>query len=855
MTSRRLFAPLFLLALSALLLTGGLQAQDSARARVIHLASDIPALDIRVNSELAVANLAYGDASAYFAMPAGAAELTAYDEAGTAVLTPQPLSLEADASTIILGSDASAPPTVFADDLSPLAFGLARLFVVNARDASAAIELVDSDGGLIAGETVAPGGSLGPYALQAAAVEFSALPRAADDAAPRFEFAAALSAGSSHLLIMHGAADDPQLLHASAALDGVESSGPIRFVHAVQGAAPFDLKIDDQMILPSLAFGQPSAPIAIPAGTRQLTLSLGDTVISSAELEVRAGEMQTAVIMGGQSALEVQAFPDALEDLNESSALVSLVNAVPASSVSRLRLDSGAIIAADVAFAQSSGPAQIAPGSHALSLSLEIGEDRGTIDLPAARFYAGAYYNLIALAGSPFSAPSLLIAESSLMRRVKAPAPPPAAPAEDEGDDMAAESLAAPGEPVAPEPPLDPPDLDGAEETESAAESDSDADAPSPALSDVEPPAEVNPDLIAASPYATVALDPSARLQLRQYPSADALSLGLLPGGSTLIVLGRRGATDFYPEDNPDLPLDLSDFEADPAAELYPAQDLPPADTWLFVMYQTEDGGALLGWVNALYVRVFDESGADQRLASLPMVRQNRAGSAYNTAMKPPELADSVTVLVHRLSPGAMLNLRMGNDPDSEVLAHLAAATELKLLGLDGTQEWIFVEYAGEPGQIIRGWVSADYAQLQLNGRPVSVATLRALDETVAPEFGSLTRGGIRVAEDAGPTPIPPPDETMVGVYGKIDLDPGAMLHLRRNPSADAESLALIPAGTSLPLSGVTENAEWLKASYDDKEGWIFARYVLLLLRGRLYNRDYLESLLPPHDSQGFPSN
>ena len=65
-----------------------------------------------------------------------------------------------------------------------------------------------------------------------------------------------------------------------------------------------------------------------------------------------------------------------------------------------------------------------------------------------------------------------------------------------------------------------------------------------------------------------------------------------------------------------------------------------------------------------------------------------------------------------------MLNLRMGNDPDSEVLAHLAAATELKLLGLDGTQEWIFVEYAGEPGQIIRCWVSADYAQLQAEQAP-----------------------------------------------------------------------------------------------------------------------------------------
>ena len=31
------------------------------------------------------------------------------------------------------------------------------------------------------------------------------------------------------------------------------------------------------------------------------------------------------------------------------------------------------------------------------------------------------------------------------------------------------------------------------------------------------------------------------------------------------------------------------------------------SDTWLFVIYQTEDGGAVVGWVNALYLQVFDE--------------------------------------------------------------------------------------------------------------------------------------------------------------------------------------------------------------------------------------------------------
>jgi uncharacterized protein YgiM (DUF1202 family) len=272
-------------------------------------------------------------------------------------------------------------------------------------------------------------------------------------------------------------------------------------------------------------------------------------------------------------------------------------------------------------------------------------------------------------------------------------------------------------------------------------------------------------------------------------------------------------------------------------------------------MYQTADGGGLLGWVNAFYLQVFDETGDEQRLASLPMVRQNRAGGTHNTDMQSPALADHVTARVYRLNPDALLNMRMANDPNSEVITLLALNTELTLIGLDEADEWAYVDYAADTGEIIRGWVSAAYVQLLLNGEPVRVGTLRALDETVAPRISSLLRGDIRSAEDAGPTPIPPPDDMMQGIVGEVALDPGAMLHLRRQPDADAKSLALIPAGTKVTISGITESAEWLKTSYQEQDGWIAAHYVALLLRGRLYHRTYVESLLPVHDNRGNPTS
>ncbi|MCY3834344.1 MAG: DUF4397 domain-containing protein [Chloroflexi bacterium] len=863
MTVTRKIASLLILFLSAAMFSGVSLGQTMSRARVIHVASGSPAMDIYLNGELAVADLSYGEDSAYFSLPGGQALLRATVAGTTAQLLEQSISLETEATTLVLSSTADLQVDVLAEDLSPLEFGLSRLLIVNALREGSAVDIsaVQNEG--LAVENLAPGSAHGPIELPAAAIEFSVRSSDNDAGAVQRDFSVSAAAGTSGLLVIHGTIRDPQMHSAAAAVDGEARSGRVRFAHAVQGAASVDLKINGTMIIPALAFASPSEHIALPSGAHQLTLSLAGTVISSLPLVVGAEQLQTVAVMGSPANLNVFSYKDSLRDLNASAAVVNLINAVPQSVVSRLRLDSGAIVAADVRYGETGGPARIAPGKQALSMILQIGEDRGTVDVPPTHFYAGAYYNLIALAGSAFSAPSLLIVETSLLRGVGAASPSmesavadkdeptieeqPSAPEE---TDAAAQSIKA----AAVEAPADSaaevePDALGAEDPpEQTAPADEDPpDKP-------EAPAEIGLPIVAISPYAVVDLAPSARLHLREYPSSDALSLGLLPGASNLIVLGRRGPSEFYPDDAPELPLDLSEYRTDPAAALYPAQDLAPADTWLFVVYYGADGGAHTGWVNAHYLQVYDETGAEQRLASLPMVRQNRAGANSNSDMQPPSLADSVSARVWGLNPGAMLNMRMANDLGSEAITLLPPEAELRLIGLDANEDWVYADYHNNVDQIIRGWVSAAYVQLLLNEEPVQLGTLRALDETVAPTVSDLMRGSKRSAEGAGPTPIPPTDDMMKGIVGEVRLDPGAMLHLRRQPSINAESLAGIPAGAKVPISGITQSGEWLKTSYEDQDGWIAARYVTLLLRGRFYHRSYIEGSLPLHDNVGNPT-
>ena len=409
----------------------GIYAQAELRARIIHAAANLPAIDVFLNGELAVGDLSFGEGSAYFSLPAGAAELSV-NIAGTSTrLSKQSLALEDAASAIVLSSSANGPASVFADDLSPLAFGRTRLAIVNALADDSEIDIVSSSDERLNAGRLPSSATLGSFAMPAGPVEFSLLSASASGEAAPHQFSETLSAGTSNIALIHGDSADPQLMLATAAADADAQSGLVRFVHAVQGAAPIDLKVNDQMIVPSLAFANPSEHIALPRGSHELTLSLGGALISSLSLDVSAGQMQTVAIMGAPASLSVFTYPDSLRDLKATSTVVNLINAVPNGSVSRLRLDSGAIVAADVVFGEHGGAAQIVSGAQAMSMTLEIGDDRGTIEVPAVHFHPGSYYSLIALPGSAFTSPRLLIAETSLKRRLTATLPTASVAAEE----------------------------------------------------------------------------------------------------------------------------------------------------------------------------------------------------------------------------------------------------------------------------------------------------------------------------------------------------------------------------------------------------------------------------------------
>ena len=787
-------------------------AQVGAKARFVNVAPGSPALDIYVNSQLAAADLAYGEASPYVNVPAGSLEIVANRAGSSVLLYGQRTNVSGgSAATLIATSSADSQMQAIAENLSPLEFGEGRLSILYAVADGPTADILLQDTEQRLAEGIDQGAVVGDYVLNADTFNLAVVASGGDIGASLFEFQVAVAAATSQLAIIFGDANNPQVLTTRAAAAAAADSGMVRFVHAVQGATPVDLSVNGALIVPGLAYAQPTEHIALPSGSHRIALGIGGVEITSLPLSVAAGQAQTVIVMGTPANLNVSPHNDDLSSLNVSSATVSLINAIPGSVVDHLRLSSGVTAATNIEYGQSSGAAQIVTGSQVLAMGLTIGDESGTVNLPATHFYGGSYYNLIALPGDAFSSPQLVIAETAVMRGADIPA-------------MSVE-IAPTAEP------------ETSVATTTTVETEAAVAAASPA------------DFDGAT--ATVNVNLGANLQLREYPSSASRSLGLAPSGALLYVLGRRGLTEYYGDEPEDVPVDLSDFEADPAAGLERWQDLEPADTWLYVTYSTPDGGSVNAWVNALYLEVQDEDGDPQRLANLEMIRQNEWGRTFDTELAPPQRPVRIGAQVYNLDFGVGLNVRMANDANSEILGQVESGTTVGLTGLDESEEWAFISYQPSVGVTVSGWASTQYLLLLFDGNPVELETLREKEPSQVDPISGELRGSVEVTGDAEPPPVPTRDPFLGRVAGTVVLNADANMHLRIRPSAATESLALIPSGTKMVVDGISENAEWYRVTFEGASGWVYAAYISLDFNNKFVPDEELHARLVRFDNLG----
>ncbi len=342
-----------------------------------------------------------------------------------------------------------------------------------------------------------------------------------------------------------------------------------------------------------------------------------------------------------------------------------------------------------------------------------------------------------------------------------------------------------------------------------------------------------------------MATDPGVNLKIREYPSQDARTLALVPSGDTLDVDGLRG-----PKVDENLPT-----PSEPTPTLS-AEGVIIDDLWVFVEWRKPDG-TITGWTKPQYLRLKNGKGINvfkvEDILTLPLIPEDKFGVVGSGSATPiATVADRVIATV-TVNPGVNLQMRRLPGIDSESLTLLPAGAQLVavgrtevasqggLIGEPQSLTWINAIFETESGRIT-GWVNSQFLVLTFKGRAFDIKELPLVTEP--------TPGGV-----VGSAPIvqPPVQAGLVATVDKVN--PGANLQLRRTPSAQGESLGLIPSGAQIPVLGRNNTAEWLLVQYNGVEGWVNAFFVTVTKDGKRVNLfDDVKNVSEENDATVTPS-
>ncbi|MDX2076045.1 MAG: DUF4397 domain-containing protein [bacterium] len=819
-----------LVALMTVQLSVSMAQEANGFFRFVHAIPGVSAIDVYVDGNLSVSGLRYGVASSYLNVPAGNHTLSVRPAGLTTELWQQTVSATAGVpSTLVASSIDPLQFVAYEDDFTATAVGVTRFQVIHAIANAPAVNIVAE------GQTVVSalgyGSTSGRFDVPAEVYDIAV--SLEDGTAVVAESPFSLVSNTTQVLLLYGTPALPEALLISAPTAADETSGFVRFAHTISDAPAVDIFANDTKIVPALAFGDVTEHLGLPLGEYAVEIRAEDgTSLFTGDVTVTTGGALTVVAQGSASELEVAVLVDDLSSVAADMAVVSVVNTISGDSSVSVTLDDGLALATDLTFGQASDAVVFNPTTQAGTLAVTIGGQSAELPFDASAFYGGVYYNAFVLNGTTFAPPRVVFVPTSLLQGIAS------APGADQAVAVAtavtevavvvteATAVVATEVPVVVTPVVATPE-------------------PTP-VQPVQPVVVTTP----TGPTGRVVLNPGANLQLRQYPSADALSLGLAPSGSVLLVNGREGA----PEDNDGNVLQLNingtlvDWE-DPVTNLDttdPRADLDATTTWLNVTYQTLDGGRITAWVNAQFLEVRNPRNELQLLKDLPTIPQNLAGEAVGTAVTPPPTPrDRVLVRVINLNPGVNLNIRRTPQNDGEILLGVQNSTLMEFVGLGASGNWVYVRYAPLEGGEVTGWVSTQYLQYEYNDRIVPAQELADRNLLIAADEATL-RGNISgvVAQPVQPVaPVQPVQPVVVqpvqpvvvqpntrNLYlTTVELNPGSNLNLRREPSTGAEVLARIPAGTQLVLTSRTADSAWFSTTYEGIEGWVSGQYVFAI--------------------------
>ncbi|MHB8624898.1 MAG: DUF4397 domain-containing protein [Aggregatilineales bacterium] len=784
----------------------GAQAASGGMIRFVHALPGGPAIDVFVDNVLAARNLAYGSATRYLNVPFGDHKIvvtptgTGAQPSGTPILSATVTS-ESDrpAQLVVVDGTATKPEAgVFVQDLSALTSGKTRFTAVHAIKDAPAIDILRPDGSpLIQG--LKYGDTFGGFDTDAGAPGLAVVPAGGEVSGAIIQIdTVALDAGTHYTLVAMGTVSGSVkpsylLLSAPTALPSGEKL--VRFVNGLTGGKAIDIYVNGTLIAPDLATGEATLHLPFAAGDAKIDLrNAGDapsaTVIGSQTLTLKDAAQTAVVTSDSAQKFAVTASADDISTLKPTTARVHVIDAT----------------GGNTAFTFNNAPLPASTNGTAQSGDLAAG--KYDIEADGAKttltLNGGTLTDLILIGTS--GSTQLVIATTGLSEQ------PGSVPTGAGGNVVAAQPTTAASPTAA---------------SGTGNQTNPSTPSPVPAATTTavpQPTATITP---VPGVIGTVATDPGVNLKVRQYPRPDALTLALVPSEATLNILGVRG-----PAANTGTP-----GTAVPTGAKVPTPTIVATtwhDIWLYVSWTTPDGGTVSGWTIAQFLNITINgksiaSTNNAALLSLKQIPANIPGEVTGTKITP--VADTNNVIgTITTNPGTNAQLRRTPNVAGESLALVPSGATVIVLqkinipvtpvvGAPTSPLWYFVRYDAN-GSSIFGWMSADFIKVTFHGR--------APDPTQIPIATEITRGFIQ--GNATQVGLP----TAAGLVATvINLSPGANLQFRATPSANGQSLGLIPLDTQLPILGRNGNGSWIQVQFQGQTGWVDSAFVSVTKNGR----------------------
>ncbi len=855
------------------------QAQESlSRVRFLHAVPGAPSVDVYLDGMMVATNLAFGRVTPHLSVPGGDHQVTLRQtglgkDAAPLIEVAVPLAPSFTFTVVAQGAPGAFEAALYEDILDELQPGMARLTAINAVSDAPPLDVLTTEGGPLL-QGINYGMQFGTINIPTGTQDLVMVPAGgAPESAVAQIGKVSLQSGTLYTFVALGTlAGTTSTLVVATPVNGTANSVRVRFAHGSPDTPAVDIYANDVLIVPSLDLGQMTGHIALPAG--DYTLAARPAGAPAADVPVAAASVtlsdpaQTAVILGQSTdkSLAIQIFPDDVANLLPDQARVAVINAVAgATATASLNDPAATLVAENLAADSQSTMSGVPVGEYMMTVSIRGTDNPVDVVVPATTYYGGMYYSVLVFGGGPNAVPfDARVAGTEV--NVTSGSLPVAQPVEvaavPETPEPTVEVAVLPTEAVTELVP--PPAATEAApvETQAPAETElvvvptqsSEVVAAQPTQSEIvaaqptPPPARtqapVQPVIPQTQePTAYVELNPGANLHCRELPGSTRRSLGLIPSGTTLTVIGRAG-TPLVPDtgENP---------TPEPTPEVLAVEEL-----WLSVQWNPPTGGYLRCWVNAQYLRVewkgklldtLDE------LWALPEEPFNRPGEAVGADVAPPTPLFNAVIATVQLDPGVSLQLRRNPQTQAESLDLVPAGAQLEVLGYAEVPSeglvgqptdpnWLYVRYRTENGGATIGWVSSQYVALSQLGRSVELTSLPLVD---AGEAGYYELPG-----QAPQIPVEQQD-----VAGVANLNPGANLNLRDRPSADGRVVVGIPSGDTMILKGRNGDGTWVQVTYTsaagDLEGWVATQYLTITRGGQPYDIKGLPIVTGEADTMG----